>query len=54
MAESFFDITEYGAVPDGKTLCTKAFEDRQSAQRRNVAERSGVPEGTFLTGGLFF
>ena len=31
MAESFFDITEYGAGPDGKTLCTKAFEQAVSA-----------------------
>ena len=52
MAESFFDITEYGAVPDGKTLCTKAFEQAVSA----AAECGGtvrVPEGTFLTGAVF-
>jgi oligogalacturonide lyase len=48
-----FVITEYGAVGDGRALCTKAV---QAAIDRCAAEGGGVlvvPRGTFLTGAIF-
>ena len=46
-------ITDYGAVGDGRALCTKAI---QSAIDRCAAEGGGilvVPKGTFLSGAIF-
>jgi polygalacturonase len=47
-------ITDFGAVPDGKTLNTKAIQ----AAIDHLAARHGgtvlVPSGTFVSGALFF
>ncbi len=46
-----FNILDFGAVPDGKTLNTKAIQaaiDQALAQKGKVI----VPSGTFLTGNL--
>ena len=48
---TIFNITDFGAVPDGKTLCTDAF--RQAVK----CEEAGggtvyVPAGKFLTGAI--
>lgn len=46
-----FDITKYGAIPDGKTICTKAIQhaiDDCSKQGGQVL----IPEGCFVSGSL--
>ncbi len=51
--ESKFVITDYGAVPDGKTLNTKAI---QLTINQCLSEGGGtvvVPEGIFLSGAVF-
>lgn len=52
MENKIFDITDYGAVPGGIELCTRAFEQAISA----AAACGGtvrVPAGVFLTGAIF-
>jgi len=47
-----FDVVDFGAKPDGKTLCTKAI---QNAIDTCAADGGGVvrfPAGTFLSGAL--
>jgi len=47
-----YDITAFGAVPDGKTINTKAIQaaiDKGSEDGSKVV----IPEGSFLTGTLF-
>lgn len=51
---NYKNILNYGAVADGKTLCTEAF-----AKAINECEKQGggtvfVPAGTFLTGAIIF
>ncbi len=50
MYSTLFNITEFGAVPDGKMLCTDAF--RQAVEKCKVAGGGTVyvPAGRFLTG----
>ncbi len=46
-----YDITAYGAVADGKTVCTKAIQ-----RAIDLCEKGGtvyVPEGNFITGALY-
>ncbi|MBQ7727355.1 MAG: right-handed parallel beta-helix repeat-containing protein [Clostridia bacterium] len=45
-----FSIIKYGAVPDGTTLCTHAFEEAIRACSQNGGGYVDVPAGTFLTG----
>ncbi len=47
-----FIITEFGAVGDGKTDCTRAFAEAIAACARAGGGRVVVPEGTFLTGAI--
>src|SRR3989442_449314 len=47
-----FDITEYGAVADGTTDCTKAFADAIAACNKAGGGRVIVPAGKFLTGAI--
>ncbi|HYH02716.1 MAG TPA: glycoside hydrolase family 28 protein [Bacillota bacterium] len=51
---TIFNITDFGAVADGKTLCTEAFV----AAIKACVERGGgtvyVPAGRFLTGPIHF
>lgn len=48
-----FNITDFGAVPDGVTLCSRAFEEAIKA----ASERGGgtvyVPAGRYLTGTIY-
>lgn len=44
------DITEFGAVGDGKTLCTLAFERAIAAVAKAGGGTVTVPPGVFLTG----
>ena len=47
-----FDITRYGARPDGKTDCTVAFASAIAACNRAGGGRVVVPAGRFLTGAI--
>jgi polygalacturonase len=50
--ERKFDITKFGAVPDGKTDCTQALRQAISACTRAGGGAVVVPEGEFLTGAI--
>ena len=45
-----FLITRYGAVGDGKTICTEALRKAISACNQYGGVRVVVPAGSFLTG----
>lgn len=45
-----FDLTNYGAVADGKTLCTAAFRAAIAACNQAGGGRVLVPEGKYFTG----
>ncbi|UCG57698.1 MAG: glycoside hydrolase family 28 protein [Phycisphaerales bacterium] len=47
-----FKITDYGAVGDGETDCTEAFEKAISAANKAGGGRVLVPAGSFLTGSI--
>lgn len=47
-----FNITKYGAVADGKTLCTEAFRKAIDECAGAGGGRVVVPAGTFLTGAI--
>src|SRR4030042_826916 len=52
-AEVLYDIRDFGAKPDGQTLCTQAI---QAAIDKCSAEGGGtvyLPRGTFLSGTIF-
>jgi polygalacturonase len=49
-----FNITEYGAVPDGVTLCSKAFEEAIKAASGAGGGTVYVPAGRYLTGTIYF
>ncbi|UZQ86492.1 hypothetical protein ODU73_000942 [Thermoclostridium stercorarium] len=45
-----FNITDFGAVPDGKTLCTEAFKKAVKKCEEAGGGTIYVPAGKFLTG----
>jgi len=45
-------VTDFGAVGDGKTDCTKAFKNGIAALARRGGGRLVVPAGTYLTGAI--
>src|SRR5690349_6969280 len=45
-------ITSYGAVGDGKTMCTDAFKKAIADCNKDGGGRVVVPEGNFLTGAI--
>src|ERR1044072_4890310 len=45
-------ITSYGAVGDGKTMCTEAFRKAIDACNKEGGGRIVVPQGNFLTGAI--
>lgn len=47
-----FNITKYGAVPDGKTKCTEAIKRAIQACAAAGGGRVVVPDGNFLTGAI--
>ncbi len=47
-----FNVLNYGAVADGKTLCTQAFKNAIEACSKSGGGRVVVPEGEFLTGAI--
>ncbi len=50
--EKDFDITKYGAVSDGKTLCTEAIAKAIETCAKAGGGRVVVPKGEFLTGAI--
>lgn len=49
-----FDVREYGAVGDGKSLCTKAIQAAADAAATAGGGVVEIPAGTFLAGTIFF
>ena len=49
-ADRDFVVTNYGAVGDGKTTCTEAFQKAIAACNKSGGGRVVVPAGVFLTG----
>ncbi|HUI29604.1 MAG TPA: glycoside hydrolase family 28 protein [Candidatus Acidoferrales bacterium] len=47
-----FKITDYGAVGDGKTLCTESINKAVEECSRSGGGRVVVPKGIFLTGAI--
>ena len=47
-----FNITDYGAVGDGQTDCTGAFEEAISAAQKGGGGRVVVPAGVYSTGAI--
>ena len=45
-----FNISDYGAVSDGKTLNTKAIQETIDACHASGGGKVVVPAGTFKTG----
>ncbi len=50
--EKNFPITDYGAVPGGKTLCTEAIAKAIEACNKAGGGHVVVPKGVFLTGAI--
>jgi polygalacturonase len=48
-----FNITDYGAMGDGKTNCAQAINKAISAANKAGGGRVVVPPGTFLTGAIY-
>ncbi len=51
-ADKVYSITDFGAVADGKTLNTLAFEKAIKACAENGGGQVLVPNGKFLTGAI--
>lgn len=51
-AKKDFVVTTYGAVGDGVTDCTKAFNDAVNECSKQGGGRVVVPEGVFVTGAI--
>lgn len=50
--DKIFDITEYGAIGDGLTDCTEAFQEAIAECNIAGGGKVLVPEGTYLTGAI--
>ncbi len=49
-----YDVTTFGALADGKTVNTKVIQEAIDTAHRNGGGCVVIPEGTFLSGALFF
>lgn len=47
------NILDFGAVPDGKTICTKAIQQAIDACSQSGGGEVVIPAGTFLSGTLY-
>lgn len=47
------NVLDYGANPDGKTLCTEAFQQALDAATNNGGGHVRVPAGNYLLGTIF-
>jgi hypothetical protein len=52
MDKRTFNVLDFGAVPDGKTLNTQALQEAIDAAFKNGGGRVVLPEGIFLTGSI--
>jgi len=52
--EQLYDIRDYGAKPDGKTLCTVSIQKAIDACSRSGGGTVYLPPGTFLSGTIYF
>lgn len=48
--DTVFNVVEFGAIPDGKTMCTEAFAAAVKAAREAGGGAVYVPAGVFLSG----
>ena len=53
-AEELHDIRDYGAKPDGKTLCTSSIQQAIDACSRAGGGTVYLPPGIFLSGTIYF
>jgi polygalacturonase len=53
-AEELHDIRDYGAKPDGKTLCTSSIQQAIDACSRAGGGTVYLPPGTVLSGTIYF
>ncbi len=52
-AEIIYDVREYGAKPDGKTLCTKSIQKAIDECAKRGGGTVYFPPGTFLSGTIY-
>jgi len=52
-AENVYDIRDYGAKPDGKTLCTKSIQNTIDECAKRGGGTVYFPPGTFLSGTIY-
>jgi len=50
---SLINVTEFGAIADGKTICTRAFAEAIKAASKCGGGTVYVPAGKFLTGSIY-
>jgi polygalacturonase len=53
-AEELYDVRDYGAKPDGKTLCTKSIQKAIDACSQAGGGMVYFPPGTYLSGTIYF
>jgi polygalacturonase len=53
-AEELYDVRDYGAKPDGKTLCTTSIQKAIDACSQSGGGTVYLPPGTFLSGTIYF
>jgi len=52
-AEIIYDVRDYGAKPDGKTMCTKSIQKAIEECAENGGGTVYFPPGTFLSGTIY-
>jgi polygalacturonase len=53
-AEELYDVRDYGAKPDGKTLCTTAIQKAIDMCSEAGGGTVYIPPGTYLSGTIYF
>jgi polygalacturonase len=53
-AEELYDVRDYGAKPDGKTLCTTSIQKAIDTCSQSGGGTVYLPSGTFLSGTIYF
>jgi len=53
-AEELYDVRDYGAKPDGKTLCTTSIQKAIDECSQSGGGTVYLPPGTFLSGSIYF